>query len=205
MKKLIINYISTIGFLIFGNNAFGSPYLNELQTGNFDAFQKKERVEIAIRLSKNLDRLSTYIPNVQPDDIKWHEEELQAIRELQSIDSSAANKRIVDLSYNLIHQKRKIRNQIKNLQSALDCIQSKEFTIKQEILCWAVVSHNLSDSSWDGAILILIREGLISEESLSKSGIVWSKNDGEAWNLVWYSRGIIEYLIIPYLQGSLFE
>ena len=116
MKKIIIYYISTISFLIFGNNAFGSSYLNELQTGDFDAFQKKGRVEIAIKLSENLDRLSAYIPSVQPDDIKWHEEELQAIRELRSIDSSAADKRIVDLSYNLIHQKRKIKNQIKNLQ-----------------------------------------------------------------------------------------
>ena len=205
MKKIIIYYISTISFLIFGNNAFGSSYLNELQTGDFDAFQKKGRVEIAIKLSENLDRLSAYIPSVQPDDIKWHEEELQAIRELRSIDSSAADKRIVDLSYNLIHQKRKIKNQIKNLQSALDCIQSKEFTIKKEILCWAVASHNLSDSSWDESISILIRDGLISEESLSKSGIIWNENDGETWNLGWYSRAIIEYLIIPHLQGFLFE
>lgn len=206
MKHL--TFVSTVSRIIiglailFGTNTFAADS-RSLISGKFNATQKTERTEIAKDIKAKIELLDSYLPNLKPSEIAWIEEEKVAIQKLKGMDAQAA--RLVQLLESPEFQHQNLKDSLRNIKNNLDCIANEKVTLNSEMLCWAVTSHHLSEeSTFDDSITVLKKHGRLPKDIAKKAGLL-EISGYRSYSILYksYARGIMEYIIIPYLAGNI--
>ena len=169
--------------------------LSDLIGGNFDTTSKKVRLEIAEKLLQEIDELSQYLA-----DNKWIQDERKKIKDL----SGEATARHLNLVESYEFQSKILFKHLNGIKKNLDIILTPDIKISVEMCCWTIVSHGLTDQEKiDGPVQILQsiekRPNNISE-SVDQSTKQYSE-EGAFYR--WYGRGILEYIVIPYLYREM--
>jgi hypothetical protein len=189
-----------ICLMLLLSNAWGADTISEIKSrslisGDFDTFSRKSRKEIAIDLSKKINNLLFQVPIQNPDDLAWLESEKSEIDRIEN------NQKIMPLDRTVAYigskqfQHRQLRSLLVNTSEAISCILEANISIKREMMCWAVASSNLIE-----------KEKLSdSISTLRKHGVLPKKVDSvfeEDYWLPVYGKGIIDYIVLPYLQSQ---
>jgi hypothetical protein len=166
-----------------------------LISGDFDTFSRKSRKEIAIDLKKEVNDLLFQVPIQNPDDLAWLESEK---REIDQIENSQKNKsldRTVAYVGSKQFQHRQLRSLLINTSEALSCILEANISIKREMMCWTVASSNLMEKGrFSDSISTLRKHGILPKK-------VDSSFEEDYWYQV-YGKGIIDYIVLPYLRSQ---
>ena len=180
-------------FLFFPLLAFAADP-SDLINGDFDATSRKERSEIARELLNYVENLSIYVTTPKPSEIEWLDAEQQAIAKLKETDAWSG--RMAQLYDSPEFQHQKLYGLLDDIKTQLGCVIGEDTILRREILCWSITSLRLSDrTTFDDAITILKRHGKLPEDI----------PDGYGEFYGWYASGINEYIVIPYLRGSIRE
>lgn len=195
-----ILYQITIGLLILiPTNAFASNFWSFL-SGEFNAKQKIERIEMAKTIRANIDLLDSYLPNTRPSEIKWIDQERIAIDKLK--DSDAKVERLRQFYESPEFQQQKLKGLLGNIKNSLDCIMSEKVSLKTEMLCWAITSNHLSDSfTFNDSIMILKKHAKLPNDIAKKADLTQELDYSSKYE--WCARAIIEHIVIPYLAGKI--
>lgn len=191
-------------FLIFLmlllSNAWGADTNSGTNSGNlvlgdFDAFSRKSRKEIAIDLNKKINDLLFQVPIQNPDDLAWLESEKREIDRIENNQKNMPLDRTVAYIGSKQFQHRQIRSLLVNTSEAITCILEANVNIKREMMCWTVASSNL------------IEKGKLfdSISILRKHGVLPKKADTSLEEDYWfpvYGKGIIDYVVLPYLRSQ---
>lgn len=165
---------------------------SDLVDGNFDATIRENRIIIANDISRNVRVLNSAIPDTSPVVAKWlrlERREIDALKDKQIRDS-----RITELVNTADFQQDKLKNYLKNILATLSCIQ-KQSPISNEMYCWSYLGFLLTGQVVLGdALNILGKEGKLPANI--DADLVM-----EQYN--WYGRGILQYIIIPYIGGDI--
>ena len=193
-------YKVTIGLLILlVANAFAADSAS-LISGEFNAKQKIERTEIAKDIKSQIDLLDSYLPNLKPSEIEWIDQERIAIKKLEGTDAWSA--RLTQFYESPEFQQQKLKNLLGSIKSNIDCIMNEKVNLNTEMLCWTVTSYNLSDrSTFDDSIMTLKKHTKLPNDIVKKAGLWEASGYGAKFET--YARGIIEYIVIPYLAGKI--
>ncbi len=187
-------------FLLFISNAWGADtYPGEnsgkLILGEFDAFSRKSRKEIAIDLKKEVNDLLFQVPIQNPDDLAWLESEKREIDQIENSQKTKPLDRTVAYIGSKQFQHRQLRSLLANTSEALSCILENNITIKREMVCWAVASSNLMEKGrFSDSISTLRKHGILPKKVDSPFG-------EDHWYQV-YGKGIIDYIVLPYLRSQ---
>jgi len=164
------------------------------------AISKKERQEVAKDLLGQIEKLASYLATPKPSEIAWVDKESEAITKLLGTD--AFLERSIQLLESPEFQQQKLKTLLDNIKTSLQCINNDNVNLQSEILCWAVVSHNLSDeTTLENSISILKGNGRLPKDIAKKAGLFEAMGYGGKYNM--YARGIINHIVIPYLSGSI--
>jgi len=167
----------------------------KLILGEFDAFSRKSRKEIAIDLNKKINDLLFKVPIQNPDDLAWLESEKIEIDRIESTQKTMPVDRTVAYIKSKQFQHRQLRSLLVNTSEAISCILEVNVSIKREMMCWTVASSNLIE-----------KEKLSdSISTLRKHGVLPKKADSffeeDHWFPV-YGKGIVDYIVLPYLRSQ---
>lgn len=169
--------------------------LSDLIGGNFDTASKTVRKEIAEKLLKEIGELSEYI-----SDEKWILNERKREKDI----SGEAAARHLNLIESYDFQSQILFNHLNSIKENLEIILTPDIKISVEMCCWAIVSHGLTDQEKiDGLIQVLqsvekIPENIDEHIDINAEEFL---EDGAFYK--WYGRGILEYIVIPYLYREM--
>lgn len=173
---------------------------DSLILGELNARRKSERIEIAKDIKAKINLLDSYLPNPKPSEITWITQERIAIEKLTETD--ARNARLIKLYESPEFQHNKLKNLLESIKSSLNCITTEKVNLGSEMLCWAVTSHNLSDSTvFDDSIMILMEHNKLPKDIAKKTGLWEAVGYGGRYRS--FARGIMKYIVIPYLAGKI--
>lgn len=174
--------------------------LARLISGAFDANSRKERTQIARDVLADVKLLADLVPIPRPSDLAWVEEERAAIQRLGSSEASTA--RLTQFYESAEFQHVKVHNNLREIQNAFNCIIDSTVQLRREIFCWATAGFLLGEKSVFGdGVRILHRTKRLPEDTVKRGKV--GTLDGFALRYEIYSRGIQEYLVLPYLKGDL--
>lgn len=189
------------GILLFASPAWAVD-ASDLILGKFDSSSRKQRTAIANDLLKNVQELSQYLPIQKPQEIEWTKQESNAIAKLRKSEIAGANLRSVKLVESPEWQHEKLQSALTEIRDALLCASNQSISISREMMCWSVASFHLSDhNKFNDAVRILLSAGRLPEDALKKARIA-SESLGYGFFYHLYGRGILEYVIIPYLKSQ---
>jgi len=199
LVTLLLSFLVSVSAMGFAADA------GKLILGKFDATSKKERIEIARDLLREVKMLSDYVATPKPSEIDWVLAELEAIDGLEGGD--AWRERGRQLFDSAEYQNRALRNLLDKIESTLVCVTGEDPSIEgtgieQEMLCWSLASFALSTrSTIDDAIPVLIKHGRLPKDIKAKADLLVGTNYSDLWD--WWGRGVHEFIVIPYLQGKI--
>jgi hypothetical protein len=171
-----------------------------LISGEFNANERTVRVEIAKDILTQIELLDSYLLNTKPSELSWIEMERAAIDKLKGTD--AWGTRMGQFYESPEFQNQKLKALLSNVRKGLECVINDKVKTNSEILCWAVVVHNLSDkATLDDSIAILVKHGRLPPDIAKKARLVEATGFGTKFT--WYARGIQEFIVIPYLAGNM--
>lgn len=177
--------------------------VNDLINGAFDAASRKERREIGLSFLKRIEKLSAFVPQPTPSENTWVVAEKNEIDKIT--DGSAKSARLVRYVQSPEFQQSKLKSFLESTIGHLLCVTASN-NIRREMLCWAQASSNLLDQSVvDEAIKVLIRHGRVPQDIDNKAEIFVGKDLGYGYFYADYSRGIIKYIVVPYLAAQIKE
>ena len=169
---------------------------DDLINGSFDASSKKARIDVARNLLDKVNRLADLVPTPRPSDLSWVEEEHAAIDRLGNSEASRA--RLEQFYETPEFQHVKLYNLLLNVKNAIACVLESNVQLRREISCWATASFLLGDrNTLTYGMTILQRAKRLPEDTLQKEKV------GSLDLFQYYSRGIQEYLVLPYLRGEI--
>lgn len=189
-----------ICLMLLLSNAWGADTSSEensgkLISGEFDAFSRKSRKEIAISLNKKINDLLFKVPIQNPDDLAWLESEKREIDRVENNQKTMPLDRTVAYIVSKQFQHRQLRSLLANTSEAISCVLEANISIKREMMCWTVASSNL------------IEKDKLSDSisTLRKNGVLPKKVDSFFEEDYWFpvfGKGIIDYIVLPYLQSQ---
>ncbi len=189
------------GILIFFRASAFAADVNSLVSGKFNANVRSVRVEIARDLLGRIELLDSYLPGAKPSELSWIEKERAAIDKLRE-GSDAWSERMLQLYKSPEFQNQKLKTFLNNIRKSLECIINDKVKLNSEILCWAVVNHNLPDkTTFNDSITILRDQGRLPKDIAEKAHLV--EANGFDTRFTFNARGIQEFIIIPYLAGHI--
>ena len=164
--------------------------------GGFNAKARDVRTELARNALTELNLFADLLPTPRPSDVVWAEEEQAAIRQLT--DGNAILSRHEQLYASPEFQHVRVYNFLKAIQDAFRCVIDPTTGLQREMVCWASAALLLGDHFVFGdGVGILARSKRLPDKTR------WGDYDSVAFFFNTYSRGIHEYLILPYLKGDL--
>ena len=206
MKTLIkIRFLWLIMFsmlLYTTSNAIAVDWTNLIGPSPemFNADSREERIEIAKSIKGQIEKLDSYLPSVKPSEKEWIEKEEFAIGKIN--DLKAFEERSKHLHESPEYLQLRLKELIDRIKNGLECIANEKVKLRDEMLCWAVVSHQLSDTDlFNAAIMTLKRYGRLPEDIAQKANLT-SENLGYGEKYDWIGRGILEFIIISYLANK---
>lgn len=167
----------------------------------FDAGLRKDRVKVANEMLTDFREFTNLLPVQRPSELDWIKAEQAAIRRIPG--SEAANQRAMGLDRSVESQHMALANLAKAVVDALECVANLGVSLGREMFCWSVASFNISDSSWDDGIPILIQFERLPKD-LKKLNRMIASAESEHWILYHRAaRSIQEFIVIPYLGGRI--
>ena len=188
--------IFSLALVVHADEAKG---LFKLMSGSFNAKARDVRTQLARDALTELNRFSDLLQIPRPSDVAWVETEQAAIRQLT--DAEAATSRRIQLYQSPEFQHVKVHNYLQEIQSSFRCVMEPDPTLQREMFCWASAAFLLGDKSvFKDGVRILHRAKRLPDNTVKGASPGYDSLDFlyEA-----YSRGIQEYLILPYLRGDL--
>jgi hypothetical protein len=175
----------------------------DLINGKFDSGSRKERQDIARSVLAMTEKLSAFVSQLPPSEKSWVLDEQAEVRQLK--DDAARNQRFAQLSQRPEFQQQELKSLLEAIKDSLQCIADVRVALRREMFCWAVASQRLSDSmTLNYAITNLVQHGRLPKDIHTKAELM-PDSLGYGAHYTWYSRGIIEYIVIPYLAGQIKE
>jgi hypothetical protein len=180
---------------VWAADASSGTKSRNLISGDFDAFSRNSRKEIATDLNKKVNDLLFQVPIQNPDDLAWLESEKREIDRIENNQKTMPLDRTVAYIGSKQFQHRQLRSLLVNTSEAILCVLEANISIKREMMCWTVASSNLIE-----------KEKLSdSISTLRKHGVLPKKVDSFFEEDYWfpvYGKGIINYIVLPYLQSQ---
>jgi hypothetical protein len=132
------------------------------------------------------------------------QEERLAISKLGDSDASLSRHRQFQLIPELQHVL--LFDVLSAIKGALNCTMDKSTPIRREMLCWAVASFSLTDADrLDTSISILLKSGRLPKDIGEQTQVPLSEGPEYSRVLGMYGRGMLEFLVIPYLRGDIVQ
>jgi hypothetical protein len=147
-----------------------------------EELSRSQRTEIAEDLLQKIKAIDSYIPSLTPDESQWLDQEWKS---LSSLSGAASSQKLVAIENSPQFQTREIKNRLKNIRLALECVTSKRVVLTREMFCWAYASRGLIDQDYfNFAIRVLNKSGKAKFSSKVKEqlGLI-DIGDGEAWRI----------------------
>ena len=169
----------------------------DLIGGKFDPSSRKDRAEIAASLEAELQNLNQYLPIQKPEEQVWLKEENAAIDSIN--DKEAKKSRFTKLVLSPEFNHAKLHENLSSLLNSLTCASNLKISTSKEMTCWSVASLTLTDSSmFNDTISNLIQNGRLSKNDTENVvNPIGPNGYGFFYNV--YGRGILSYILIPYL------
>lgn len=186
-------------FCLFSHVA-GAADAGNLIDGKFESNSKKDRTAIARDLLAEVSGFADLLPLPRPSDTSWVETERAAIDRLGN--SAAASSRLLQFYESPEFQNVKLANTLDQIKSAIECILNQGIPLRREVYCWATASFFLGDkSTFADGIAILRRAKRLPKDARLKGKI--GDLDGVAVSFEFFSRGIQQYIVLPYLKAEI--
>jgi len=164
--------------------------VGDLLGGTFNADSRDDRIEMAKSIKAKIEILDSYLPNVKPSEKEWIEREEADIEKIK--DSKAANERFLQLYESPEYQQLELKGIIDELKDRLMFIANKKVKLKDEMLFWAIVNFNLSNTIiFNDSILILKRHGRLPKDIAQKADLT-SEDAGYGARYNWFGRSILK-------------
>ncbi len=175
--------------------AYGTSAWDLVHPAEFHWQDRAERVQLAQDLMDRIRILAAVVPPMSADELaKLRKEQTR----LNAMGDDAPRRSLGRLYLSRPYQHQKILELLDNTLGALDCAAQSQ-KIAAEMACWAQAStYLLEEASLDLGLTIL-REGRLipKDEDMpvkAQDPVIWY---GE------YGRGVLNYIVVPYLQGTL--
>ncbi len=164
---------------------------------------RPDRIELAKALFKNIDALARYLPTPEPKDAEWISQEKQAIALLGNSDAAQSREGHLMVSAPIHHQK--LFNYLNALRGSLQCAANPDLPVSREMWCWSVASLYLTgDREFSESIALLVEAGVLPKDIVDKAHLSSDPDHlvGCAWMYGMWGKSILEYIVVPYLQGQ---
>jgi hypothetical protein len=157
-------------------------------------------LELFYDIRSKVMNLIQYVPVPRPSEVYWVNSEKAAIEMVT--DPEAKSVRLVKLSDGPEFQQIRLRADLQKIINFLDAITTRNIPVQKEMLYWCIASHGLTNNEdMNDAIKILIQAGRLPEDIASK--VKLGQSIGYTGVLGWFGRGIQEFLVIPFLAGTI--
>ena len=168
--------------------------------GRFEANSRRARVELAREMLVEVNRLADVVSPPRPYDLAWVAEQHAA---LSSLDGGNGFSTKVDLFYRTpAFQHVRLYNVLRELKNAVACVSEPNVTLRRELSCWAAAALLLADrSTFVDSMNALKQARRLPDDPVYKE--VFGTPEGIAARYSLYSRGINQYLVLPFLRGDL--
>lgn len=203
----ISRLLLTLALAIYLMGLIGQAKANESAVtdfwiGNkFDGSLRKNRIDVAKEMLKDLQQFRNYLPVQKPTELDWIKAEREALGRSYS---QAMHLRLLGLTESAEFKHMEISNLGQSIADALECVVNPQVALNREMFCWSVASFNISDSSWKEGIPILIKSGRLPKEVEPPGKNIGLFNPA---SVVFHrvGRNISEFIVIPYLGGKIRE
>ncbi len=172
-----------------------------LINGNFNNQSKRERREIAVSVLKQIRELNNYIPSLKQSEIDWYFKESESIKLIK--DEKGRMERLIKLHETPEHNTLTIKQVLDNIIFSLNKVINNDLMLKEEMYFLAWASLQLTDNETvEQSMYSLIKSGKVPND-INKYVQLGGIGEGGSNVMVWYGRGIYQYIIIPYLGGKI--
>ena len=172
--------------------------VDDLISGSFNAKAWDERSRIARDVLADVDKLAELVQTPRPWAVAWVEEERAAILRLGG---EAAKVRSFQLLSSPEYHHVKLYNNLQEIKKAFRCVIDPATGLQREMYCWAAAALLLGDRLvFEEGVKALQRDKRLPDDTRSTkvgagSLAIWLRYE-------MYSRGIQEYLVLPYLSDD---
>jgi hypothetical protein len=187
--------VTSIGIVCLG---LASPYGNAatawdlISPQHFDPQSKAERKAIASDLASRVARLADLVATQDRSELQKLEQD-----EAKLAASGSEGRPNAELQLSVAYQHRKLAKLLDDIHTALDCVMNSD-TEPSEMLCWARASLLLSDEESLKLAIGILRDNRRLPENRNLPPLI---RGPEVWYDT-YARGILEYILIPYLGNA---
>ena len=156
----------------------------------FDSSSRVQRRDVAIDLSKRINVLVDRLPEQRPKEFERLLKKEAGIAEASDRERSAFYESVA-------YQHRFLSHLLAEVDEALRCAANEE-AIATEMLCWAQAALLLSDEE---RIRFAVRRMQDTRRLDRDKHLPVHAQDPDVW-YVTYGRGILEHIVIPYLETA---
>jgi hypothetical protein len=172
--------------------------VDDLISGSFNAKAWDERSRLARDVLADVDKLADLVQTPRPWAVAWVEEERAAILRLGS---QAAKVRSFQLLSSPEYHHVKLYNHLQEIKKAFRCVIDPATGLQREMYCWAAAALLLGDRLvFEEGVKALQRDKRLPDDTRSSKVGAGSLDIGLRYEM--YSRGIQEYLVLPYLSDD---
>ena len=205
---LVLFSFSSMGLSISTNaiaaDKFAADTLGFYLGSKFDAGLRKDRVKVANEMLTNFREFTNHLPVQRPSELDWIKAEQAAINRIPGPEGpEAATQRTIGLFSSVEFQHMVLANLAKAVVDALECVANLGVSLGREMFCWSVASFNISDSSWDDGIPLLIRFERLPKDLKKLNRMIATAESGHWFLYKRAARSIQEFIVIPYLGGRI--
>lgn len=197
---LVLFSFGSMGLSI-STNAIAADTLDFYLGLKFDAGLRKDRVKVANEMLTDFREFTNLLPVQRPSELDWIKAEQAAINRIPK--PEAATQRTIGLFSSVEFQHMVLANLAKSVVDALECVANLGVSLGREMLCWSVASFNISDSSWDDGIPLLIRFERLPKDLKKLNRMIATAESGHWFLYKRAARSIQEFIVIPYLGGRI--
>lgn len=177
----------------------GATGATSLIDGRFEANSRRARVELAREMLVEVNRLADIVAPPRPYDLTWVAEQHAALARLEPGDGFSTR---VDLFYRTpAFQHVRLYNVLRELKNAVACVAEPNVALRRELSCWAAAALLLADRSTFVDSVNALKQAQRLPERPAQDNLGTAEGLAVRYSL--YSRGINEYLVLPYLRGDL--
>jgi len=158
---------------------------------------KENRMRVATGLQKEITLLKSYIPSLTPSQQKWLENERKSI---ELLSGEAATTKMFAFSGSNEFLLESFNDGLERIVEGTSCILEKNNNVKRELLCWAYVNYELTNSgTYNDAITRLSHSGFIEFSAPIKKQFMLSYSDDNPWGGYHLMARIIQERLVMFL------
>ena len=188
MKRGAWCWLLCAPWLLLGAPAFAATAWDLVYAQDFDASSRTQRRDVARDLSTRIGVLINRMPEQRPKELARLQKKEASIKDASDRERSAFYESAAYQHWYLARMLNKVTRD-------LHCAATQE-SIAAEMLCWSRVALQLSDEE---RIRFAVRRLQDSRRLDKDKNLPVHAQDPDVW-YVTYGRGILEHIVIPYLE-----